>query len=57
VSFYRTMTMLLAGLTAGLGLTILVVTAVHGGGTTGILLGVMFVAAGGGRLYLMRRRA
>ena len=39
-----------------LGVALLVVTVVHGGGETGILLGLLFLAAGAGRLYLMRRR-
>jgi len=29
---------------------------IHGGGVVGYLLGVLFVAAGAGRLYLLRRR-
>jgi hypothetical protein len=29
-------------------------TLAHGGGGLGILLGVLFLAAGAGRLYLMR---
>ena len=33
----------------------LVVTIAHGGGQVGILLGLLFIAAGGGRLYLLRR--
>lgn len=53
---YRSMSMFLAAITAALGITILVVTAAHGGGTTGFLIGLMFVLAGGGRLYLLRRR-
>lgn len=56
MSAYRSLSMLLAAITAALGITILAVTAAHGGGTTGFLLGLMFVLAGGGRLYLLRRR-
>ena len=41
-------------MTLGLGFAILVVTAVAGGGV-GYVLGVLFVAAGAGRLYLARR--
>jgi hypothetical protein len=33
----------------------LLFTATHGGGI-GVVLGVLFVAAGSGRLYLLRRR-
>jgi uncharacterized membrane protein HdeD (DUF308 family) len=39
-----------------LGIALLVETTVAGGGTTGYLLGVLFVALGTGRLYLLRRR-
>jgi hypothetical protein len=39
----------------GIGVAMLVVTAVHGGGAIGFLLGTLFVAVGAGRLYLLRR--
>ncbi|HEY5693182.1 MAG TPA: hypothetical protein VIR14_01625 [Gaiellaceae bacterium] len=39
-----------------LGVALLVETTVQGGGTTGYLLGVLFVGLGIGRLYLLRRR-
>jgi hypothetical protein len=48
---------LLALVTIALGIVLLVVTAIHGGGQTGYLLGALFVAAGMGRLYLARGRA
>jgi len=38
-----------------IGVALLVVTTVNGGGVVGYLLGVMFIAAGAGRLYLLRR--
>jgi hypothetical protein len=38
-----------------IGIALLVVTAVRGGGI-GYLLGVLFVAAGAGRLYFVTRR-
>ena len=38
-----------------LGIALVVVTAIHGGGVFGFLIGVLFVAAGLGRLYLLRR--
>jgi hypothetical protein len=38
-----------------IGVALLVVTAVHGGGVVGFLLGTLFIAAGAGRLYLLRR--
>jgi hypothetical protein len=53
---YRSLTRLTALLMVALGLTMLVVTAWHGGGV-GILLGALFVLAGAGRLRLLRRRA
>jgi hypothetical protein len=42
----------------GLGVALVVVTASRGGGagSVGYLLGVLFVALGIGRLYLLRRR-
>jgi hypothetical protein len=40
----------------GLGIAILAETAAAGGGSTGYVLGVLFVALGCGRLYLLRRR-
>jgi chromate transport protein ChrA len=40
----------------GLGIALLAETAAAGGGTTGYLLGVLFVALGFGRIYLLRRR-
>lgn len=38
-----------------IGVAIVVVTATHGGGI-GYLLGLLFVAAGVGRLVMLRRR-
>ena len=38
-----------------LGIALLVVTLIHGGGEVGIILGLLFVVAGAGRLYLARR--
>jgi len=55
VSAYRSLVVLLAALTAALGIVMLAVTLANGGGV-GILIGVLFLAAGGGRLYLLRRR-
>jgi len=40
----------------GLGIALLAETAVQGGGSTGYILGVLFVGLGLGRLYLLRRR-
>jgi hypothetical protein len=49
------MVRLLAGLTIALGVAMLVFTLTHGGGV-GVVLGLLFVGAGLGRLYLLRRR-
>jgi hypothetical protein len=40
----------------GIGVALLIVTAAHGGGAFGYLIGVLFVALGVGRLYLLRAR-
>jgi hypothetical protein len=40
----------------GLGIALLAETVAQGGGSAGYLLGVLFVALGCGRLYLLRRR-
>jgi hypothetical protein len=39
----------------GLGIALIVETAVNGGGV-GYILGVLFLILGAGRLYLLRRR-
>ena len=53
---YRSLTTISASLLVVLGLVMLVSTLWHGGGSQGLLLGVLFVAAGAGRLWLLRRR-
>ena len=40
---------------AGLGVALIVETAIEGGGV-GYVLGLLFIAAGAGRIYLLRRR-
>jgi hypothetical protein len=55
MSAYRSMVTLTSVLLIALGLSMLVFTLAHGGGV-GVLLGVLFVAAGAGRLYLLRKR-
>jgi hypothetical protein len=52
---YRTLTTISASLLVALGVAMLVVTLWHGGGV-GVLLGVLFIAAGAGRLWLLRRK-
>ena len=52
---YRSATILFACATMALGVVIFVIGALHGG-TEGLLSGVLFVAAGGRRLWMIRRR-
>ncbi|HZT93711.1 MAG TPA: hypothetical protein VE985_04450 [Gaiellaceae bacterium] len=40
----------------GLGIALLAETVAVGGGSTGYILGALFVALGCGRLFLLRRR-
>jgi hypothetical protein len=54
-SSYRGTTAIFGVVAIGLGITILVQTARLGGGL-GYLIGVLFVALGAGRLYLLWRR-
>jgi hypothetical protein len=56
VSLYRGATALFALAFLGIGIALLVVTAARGGGLVGYLLGVLFIALGVGRLYLLRAR-
>jgi hypothetical protein len=56
MNLYRGAIAVFGVLFVGIGLALLVVTAVHGGGTVGYLIGVLFVALGLGRLYLLRAR-
>jgi hypothetical protein len=56
VTTYRAAVAALALVFVGLGVAIVVVTAEHGGGAVGYLLGPLFVALGVGRLYLLRAR-
>ncbi len=53
---YRSLVMLFAFLFMGIGIALVVVTAVHGGAVFGFLIGVLFFALGVGRLYLLRSR-
>ena len=56
MSFYRNSIAVFGVLFVGIGIALLVVTAIHGGGAVGYLIGVLFVALGLGRLYLLRAR-
>ena len=56
MNFYRGATALFGVGFLGIGIALVVVTAVRGGGLVGYLLGVLFAALGVGRLYLLRTR-
>ena len=52
--FYRAAVTLLGVVAVGLGIALVVETAIEGGGV-GYLLGVIFLVLGCGRLYLLLR--
>jgi hypothetical protein len=54
MNIHRGATRLLAGLTLVLGVALIAATIAQGGGFVGIMLGLLFLAAGAGRLYLVR---
>ena len=56
MSTYRRLSVLLAATIVALGIALIAVTLANGGGQVGILLGVLFIAAGAGRLYVQRGR-
>lgn len=56
MNFYRGATAVFGVAFLGIGIALLVVTAVSGGGAVGYVLGVLFGALGVGRLYLLRSR-
>jgi hypothetical protein len=55
VRLYRRAIALFAATFICLGFALLIVTALRGGGTTGFLIGALFIALGTARLYLLRR--
>jgi hypothetical protein len=55
VRWYRRSVVLFSTTFIGLGFALLVATALRGGGTTGFLVGALFIALGTARLYLLRR--
>jgi hypothetical protein len=55
VSFYRGAIAVLAVTFIGIGVAMLAVTAAHGGGVLGFVLGGLFIALGVGRLTLLLR--
>ena len=52
---YRRSVLTFGVVAIGLGFALLVVTAYHGGGATGFVVGALFVALGTARLYLLRK--
>jgi hypothetical protein len=54
---YRSMVAATAIAMIALGGAMIVVTLTHGGIGIGILLGLLFMAAGAGRIWMLRRRA
>jgi hypothetical protein len=52
---YRNSTFAFGVISIGLGIALVAETATRHGGTVGYLLGVLFVALGIGRIYLLRR--
>jgi hypothetical protein len=55
VTVYRGVVMLLAATFVGIGVALLAVTAAHGGGVLGFILGALFIALGVGRVTLLLR--
>jgi hypothetical protein len=55
VNAYRIATAVFAFAFIAIGFALLVVTSLHGGGVVGYVLGALFIAAGAGRLTLLRR--
>jgi hypothetical protein len=55
-SFYARSVFVFGLVAIGLGIALLAETIAVGGGSTGYLLGVLFVALGCGRIFLLRRR-
>ena len=53
---YRLLAAGLSGTILALGFALLIVTALHGGGGSGYVIGALFVGLGAGRLYLLRKR-
>jgi hypothetical protein len=51
-------TLVMSLLMIGLGVAMIAVTLTNGGGPVafGLIIGLLFVAAGGGRLWVLRRR-
>jgi hypothetical protein len=56
LSYYKRSVFVFGVLSVALGIALLAETVAAGGGSTGYLLGVLFLGLGVGRLYLLRRR-
>lgn len=56
MSWYRRAVFLFSAVFVVLGVTLLAVTAAHGGGVVGFVLGGLFVALGVARFQLERKR-
>jgi hypothetical protein len=56
VKFYRGATAVFALTFLGIGVALIVVAAVRGGGAFGYVIGLLFVALGVGRLWLLQAR-
>ena len=56
MSPYRSAVTVFGLIFIGIGLAMLVVTTVKGGAAFGYIVGVLFIALGVGRLYLLRSR-
>jgi hypothetical protein len=54
-SFHRRSILVFGFIAIGLGIALIAETIAIGGGSVGYVLGVLFVALGCGRLYLLRR--
>ncbi|HEU5216213.1 MAG TPA: hypothetical protein VFU30_11790 [Gaiellaceae bacterium] len=54
--FYKRSVLAFGLIAVGLGIALLVETTVAGGGTIGYVLGVLFIALGVGRVFLLTRR-
>jgi hypothetical protein len=56
VNLYRSGIAVFGVTFVGIGIALVAVTAARGGGAFGYLIGILFVALGLGRLYLLRAR-
>ena len=56
MTFHRRAVFVFGVVSIVLGIALLVETAALGGGSIGYILGLLFIALGSGRLYLLRQR-